>query len=266
MVKFASFSCLHAPITDKTYFNWLITQLEDFQPDYVINLGDWYEAKPAKRFSKWADEVWTVLDEHREVARQASEINRVLPNSKRVLLFGNHDDNFFGENPDRIESDVRAALHWKENKDTSVALKDWKVIEEYSHRTKFKLGPVTFQHGCDVAMNSMVKASYLYSIPNGLYVCGHTHRPCPVTQVSHLQVPLPYWYANPGCGADWDKMHYMKRLSMANWGRGLVIGEVHESAVSSKRSFYSANSWNAETIMHSFACENKHLTSHNLRS
>lgn len=256
---FAAFSCLHAPITHKGYFNWLISQIEEIKPDVIVNLGDWWEAKPAKRFPQWDDEKWSVLDEHREVARQANEINRVAPQAKRVLLFGNHDDNFFGTNPDRIPEDVRAALRWQENKDTSAALKDWTVIEEYSHRARFRLGQVTFQHGCDAALNSMQKASYLYSVPNGLYVCGHTHRPIPVTQVQHLQVHLPYWYANPGCGADWDKMHYMKRLNMSNWGRGLIVGEVSDASANHRKAFFSEPQWSAELRIHSWQHENRRI-------
>lgn len=253
MVKFVAVSCLHAPLTDRSYFEWLLSFLEGTQPDYFINLGDWYEGKPAKRFDAWPDEKWGILTEHKEVARQANAFNEVLPNAKKVWLYGNHDDNTFGIAPDRVKEDVREAIRWQENKDVAPALKDWTVIEEYSHRAKFRLGPVTFQHGCDVAMNSMQKAAYLYGGPYGLYVCGHTHRPLQTTQAEHLGIRLPYWYANPGCGADWDRMHYMKRMSMAKWGRGLIVGEVSKSAVSNRKSTYSSKQWDAELKVHSWA-------------
>jgi predicted phosphodiesterase len=253
MTKWMAIPDLHAPITSQTFFNWMIGQIEDFKPDYIINIGDWFEGKPSKRFSKWPGESWTLEQEKKEVARQAHAINSAAPNATKVWIYGNHDFNQFGDDPDRVPADYKDCVHWRNHVATAEALKDWTVIERYSHRTAYRLGPVTFQHGCDVAKASMQRASYLYGGPNCLYVCGHTHRPCDVTQAEHLGIKLPYWWANPGTGADWDWMRYMDRMSMADWGRGVVLGEVSDSAVSNRKATYSSPQWAAITRVHSWA-------------
>ena len=252
-MRFAAIPDLHAPLTHKGYFEWMLRQIEDFRPDVVVNLGDWFEGKPAKRFSKWPGETWTLEAERRAVADQAEAINAVAPDAKKVWLYGNHDFNQHGDDPDRVPADYKDSVHWRNHVGLAKALEGWTVIEKYDHRTSFKLGPVIFQHGCDVAKNSMQKAAYLYGGPYSLYVCGHTHRIVPVTQAEHLDIPLPYWWANPGCGVEWDKMRYMDRCSMAKWGRGLVIGEVSDTAVANRKSTYSSVQWSAEVLVHSWA-------------
>lgn len=249
-------SCLHAPITSEAYWRWLTDVLRDVRPDVFVNLGDWYEGKPAKRFSHWPDETWSIIDEHRAVAEQAREINSLVP-GLRVWLAGNHDDNVFGCSPDRIPDDVRAAIRWQHNADVSAALADWRVIDEYGHRVMFRLGPITFQHGCAVGVNAGRDGAYEYGTPFGLYVSGHTHRPVPVTQCVERRIPLPYWYANPGCGADWDRMHYMRRCSMAQWGRGAILFEVPESAVANRRTAYATRVWQAQLLEQAYANGNK---------
>lgn len=101
MKRIVAFSCLHAPITHKGYFDWLIGQIEESKPHYIVNLGDWYEGKWAKRWAKHKDENWSVLDEHKAVAEQAKAINLAAPKATKIWLYGNHDDNSFNVHPDR---------------------------------------------------------------------------------------------------------------------------------------------------------------------
>lgn len=249
--KFLAVSCLHAPVTDKGYWKWLLALIQDFKPDVFVNLGDWYEGKPAKRWPAWSDEDWTMLDEHNAVQAQAEAINDLLPDAKKVWMYGNHDDNVFGTAPDRIQEDVRTAIRWQNQRGVSDALSSWKVIDKYTHRTRYRLGPITFQHGCSTQGSAERDGSYLYGTPYGLYICGHTHRPVEVTQARERQVRLPYWYANPGCGANWDRMHYMDRLSMGLWGRGAIIGET--AGADQSRTAYASKQWDAQLLIHSMA-------------
>jgi predicted phosphodiesterase len=251
-MKFVAVSCLHAPITSETYFNWLMRLLEEVKPDAFINLGDWYEGKAAKRWPSWSDENWDIEKEHLEVAKQANEINSRVSGLK-VFMWGNHDDNQFGDVPDRIHKDVKSAVHYRNNVNVAPALKDWKVIEEYKHETTFRLGQLTFQHGAAANNSAEKDCAYLYGVPYGLYVCGHTHRPLEVTRAQERKVRLPYWYANPGCGANFDRMHYMDRLSKALWGRGAIVGEVSDSSVSNSKAFYGSPQWSAELRIESWA-------------
>jgi predicted MPP superfamily phosphohydrolase len=251
-VKGIAFSCPHSGVTSEEWFNWLIKQIEDFKPQFMVNLGDNYEGKIAKRWAKWEDEKWTHLDEHKAAARLAREINERVEGEK-VWLYGNHDDNVFGTQPDRIPADMRDALHWRNNVETAQAFQDWKVYETYTHRTYHRIGQVTFQHGCATNQTAEKDAAYLYGVPHGLYVCGHTHRPVPVTRAQERKVRLPYWYANAGCGVDYSRLHYMDRLSTGLWGRGCLAIEISESSVSNSKAFYGSSQWSAELRIESWA-------------
>ena len=253
MTKIVAFSCLHAPISCKGYFDWLIGQIEEFKPNYIVNLGDWYEGKWAKRWLKHKDESWSVLDEHRKVAEQARAINQAAPKSQKIWLYGNHDDNAFSVHPDRTADDIVPAVHWEENKDASKALEKWSVVKKYGHDVLKRLGPITFQHGVDLSSAGIKRETVYYSTPFGLRVSGHTHRPTDVTQLELSGAPLPYWHVNPGCGADWDKMHYVDRMNKQNWGRGVVL--IETAGVEQSRSAYASKQWDAELRIHSRADE-----------
>lgn len=143
--------------------------------------------------------------------------------------------------------------HYRWNADTWAALQDWRITEKYTHDTYLRLGPITFQHGCSTTVNCEKDASYDFGTPYGLYVCGHTHRPIPVTRARERKKKLPFWYANPGTGANWDRMHYMDRMDKGLWGRGAVL--IHTPGISQRRTAYASKVWTAEMREHSWARE-----------
>lgn len=245
VVRFAAFSCLHAPITDPKYFNWLCDQLSEYRPDVIVNLGDWYEGLAGSRHSRHPLQKWSLYDEHRAVLAQAQRLRAAVPEAKKVWLFGNHDDNQFGRQPDRVPEDLREVADWRNYEPLRDELSDWRIIDTYTHRTAWYLGQVAFQHGCAVGLNAQADAACAYGVPYGLHVSGHTHRPARVTQVMLRQVPLPYWFANPGTGIDFDQTYYMDRQSMLKWGHGLVLGECKASGEG--RQVFAARNWDAET-------------------
>ena len=251
--RIACFSCLHAPITHKGYFDWLLGQIEGYKPHYIVNLGDWYEGKHAKRWAKHKSENWDALTEHRAVATQARAINQASKGAKRIWLYGNHDCNTFNPHPDRLEDDVIRALHWEENKDTSAALAHWSVVQSYGHDVYKRLGPITFAHGVDLSESGIKRETVYYSTPYGLRVSGHTHRPTELAQLDLNRALLPYYNINPGCGADWDKMPYVKRQDKQRWGRGLVL--IEACGVDQSRTAYASKQWDAEVRIHSMADE-----------
>lgn len=193
-------------------------------------------------------------DEHLSVASQISQINDLVAGQK-VWLYGNHDDNIFTLHPDRIPADTIDSLHWRQNKFAAEAFENWTVIEEYGHRPRYRLGPITCQHGCAISDKAEQDAAYQYGTPWGLYVSAHTHRPTLVTRARERKVRLPYWFANVGTGADWSRMHYMDRMSMGLWGRGCLVGEVTESSVANRKSTYGSKQWDAEIRIHSWAAD-----------
>lgn len=251
VLRFLAPSCLHNPITHKPFFNWLIEQIEEFKPHVIVNLGDWYEGLAASRHSRHPLQKWNLFDEHRAVLEQAKAIRAAAPEAKRVWLYGNHDDNLFGIHADRLPDDIREAANWRNFSGLPEELADWHILESYGHRPCWNLGQITFAHGCAITDTAPQDAAYLYGVPNGLYVSGHTHRPQRVTQCRIRKVPMPYWIANPGTGIDFDQCYYMARNSMALWGRGVVVGEVHTKGEG--REWKAKPNWSAETRAHSFA-------------
>ncbi len=253
--KFVAFSCLHSPLTHKGYFEWLLKQIEDFRPDVIVNLGDWFEGKCAKRWPSWSDEKWSLDDELYAVARQAIDIRMAVPSARYVWLYGNHDDNLFGLAPDRIPDDIKDSVQWDRNVTTAEAFKGWEVTKKYGDRVRFRLGPITFQHGCSTQINAEKDAGYSHGTPYGLYVCGHTHRPVRVTQAEERRRYLPYWYANPGCGVEWSRLHYMDRLQMSKWGRGCIVGDC--AGADQRRTAFASKQWDAELRIHSMAFDER---------
>jgi len=253
MTRILSFADLHAPLTHAGFFNWLIEQIEEFKPHIIVNVGDWPEGKPAKRWEKYADEKWSALDEILEVSRQADAINKAAPDAVKHWIFGNHCANFFKDLPGRIPDDLQACVDWRNLRGTE-PLEQWKILEEYTHESKLRIGPVTFQHGCELSKDgyrACKDMAYMFGTPYGLHVSGHSHKPLAVTRCEERSIKLPYWVCNPGTGADWDRMHYMDRLSKHRWGRGVVLIEVPDSSVKQSRSAYASKQWDAELRVHS---------------
>jgi len=255
--RFLAFGCSHAPLTHAGYWEWLIRKIEWFKPDYVVNCGDWYEGLAGTRHAKDPRHDWDLFDEHRAVAEQATAINFAAPNATKVWISGNHDDNAFGIHADRIPSDLRRVSHWQSNEAVQSSLAGWIIKDRYRHGERYYLGQISFGHGCPVTDASAKDECYLYGVPYGLDIRSHTHRPEPVTQCRERKVILPYWYANTGTGADWDRMYYMDRQSKALWGRGCVIGEV--SCRGEGREVRATKNWSAETLIHSWAHQNRDL-------
>jgi metallophosphoesterase superfamily enzyme len=238
-------------LTDDSYFQWLIAVIEEHKPHVIVNLGDWYEGKAAKRWPSWSDETWSLNEEHRMVSDQALAIRAAAPDARLVWLYGNHDDNLFGMQPERIKDDLRESVQWSENRLAAVALDGWEVVRKYGERIRLRIGPITFQHGVDLNVNGEKDAGYYHGTPYGLYVCGHTHRPVRVTRAQERKTYLPYWYANTGCGANWERMHYVDRAKTRMWGRGAVVGEC--SGADQRRTAFASKQWDAELKVHSLA-------------
>lgn len=249
--KFHAYSCPHSPITHQGAWKWNLEQIEEFKPKVIICLGDQYEALASSRHSRHTLQKWSLYDEHRAFLAQAKQLREAAPDAKKVWLYGNHDDNQFGQQPDRIPEDLREAADWRNYEPLRKELEDWRIIDAYSHRTTWHLGQITFQHGCAVTATAAKDAAYLYGVPNGLYISGHTHQPVRVTQCRERKTPLPYWYANPGTLIDFEKCYYMARNSMAFWGRGIVRGEVMTAGEG--REWKAKRNWDAETLIHSMA-------------
>lgn len=254
-VKFLAFGCTHAPLHDPEQIGWLCDQVKQHKPDYLICLGDLYEADSA---SRWPSEYdWELEDEYRAADKQILKpLREAAPkNCKRIFLPGNHDDNLLSI--DRLPSKVRGLCDWKRrqydeegNWLNQELLENWPRGARYHYNREdgvYRIGQVTFAHGYECNQSADEMHTLLLGVPYGLYVGTHTHRPLPVTQAKRTQaVPLPYWYTNTGCSRIME-CEYMARKRKHQWGQGCVIGSCDPTSV--KSSIPHQKNWDAEMVL-----------------
>jgi len=253
--KIISFGDRHAPLTHKGWFEWLLKLIEEENPDCLVDVGDMFEGLAGKRWDRWPEEKWSAKDEISEVVRQAELIKSVSPNSRKVWLWGNHEDNLFSCNPGRISPDLKEMMSWRNQRGTEI-LEEWEEKSNYKHSYRFRIGPITFQHGCDISkdgVRSMFDSAVLYGHQNGLLVQGHSHKPIHPTECEIRSLPTRFWVANSGCGCDWDRMRYMDRFQKSKWGRGALIITCSRGDVTSGRTAVPKKNWDAELRIHSTA-------------
>jgi predicted phosphodiesterase len=240
------FACLHVPLQDKDFIDWLIEEIKRRKPDVIIHGGDGHEADSA---SRWPSEYdWTLSDEFREHNEILKRIRKANPGSRRVFLPGNHDDNILALN--RIDWKLRDLCDYR---DHEPELKNWEQPAKYIYdreRGVFRIGQVTFAHGYESGVSADEYQAYQLGLPYGLFVSGHTHRPVPVTQAQRTKaIKLPFWYANAGCGRDMVNVPYMLRRRRFDWGQGIVVGEAdswrYDSALMPQKPL-----WEAETLIY----------------
>lgn len=249
-VKFLAYSCLHLPLHHEGFRQWRLEQISKHKPDVVVNLGDWHDSDYASRWADLNDDHnWDSEAEFALLAKDAGETRKAAGDAKIVWVLGNHDAN--PAMPGRVPKKVRASVEARKWDVIGPHVSDWKIVK-YAHDSFYRIGQVTFQHGCQTNVNAERDQALLYGVPYGLHISGHTHRPQPVTRIV-LPGKVPIFgmhYANVGTGADWDKMRYIQRSNHALWGRGLIVGECN-----SARSWFGSKQWSAELIIHSMASD-----------
>lgn len=221
-VSFLAFSCPHCPLHDRDTIAKLIGRIEEIQPDVIVHLGDGHEADGASKFDSEYD--FDLLDEFEAHNDFLAQIRKVSRKSRKVFLPGNHDANLQEWN--RIDKRLRTLCDYR---DHEPELEHWEQPCQYIYdkrRGVFRLGPVSFGHGYEHGQNGDEFQALLLGVPFGLHVTGHTHRPTPMVQRCYRTkaVPLPYWFANPGCLREM-KPKYMERKRSHQWGHGFVTGE-----------------------------------------
>jgi predicted phosphodiesterase len=222
--SFVAFSCPHCPLQDEGAVEWLIERVASIRPDVLVHLGDGLEADSA---SRWPTEYpWSLADEFAEHERFLKRLRKASPRSRRVFLPGNHEDNLLSIN--RIDRRLRGLCDYRSRSNCPELAEHWEQPVPYVFDRRagvFKIGQVSFSHGFESGARSDESQAILLGQPFGLMVTGHTHRPTPgVMRAMRTQtIPLPYWYANPGCLRDL-KPDYMRRKRSHAWGHGLVTG------------------------------------------
>lgn len=236
--KFVAFSCTHCPVQDEKAIEWLIKQIEDVKPDYVVHLGDLFEADAASRFPSETD--WDLREEFDEGQNLLRNIRGAGGSDcTYVMLEGNHDLAVRDQN--RIDKKLRSLCDWRDLPE----MDNWVIGAEYvfcRKRGVFRLGQVSFSHGFECGANAGNQQSVYLAEEYGLLVWGHSHRPEQVQQTMWTKTrPLRYWHCNAGTMADMDR-EYMRRKRKQMWGQACVVGEV-QLTKSPRRGRY----WDAET-------------------
>ena len=214
----------------------------------MVNLGDWHDSAFASRWEN--EEDWDSETEFKATAEDAQQLNDAAPRAKFIYLEGNHEDNM--RQPGRIPKPLRASIAERRNTLIDPHTQHWKIIP-YAHDSFYRLGQITFQHGCQTNVNAERDQAILYGTPFGLHVSAHTHRPKPPTLIE-LPGKVPCFgahYCNVGTGADWEQMRYIQRSNHAMWGRGLMVIE----AKVKRMDWFKKKMWNAELLIHSMASE-----------
>ena len=247
-MKFVAYSCTHHPLQDEEAFGFLEQQIEDIKPDYLIHLGDVFEAQAASRWPKtysWDLKYeFNVANEYlKRIREHALRFNTGV---KCVWTPGNHDDNL--QRLDRIPGDLRGLCNPYDHC-SELGEGHWSVPTQYIHDPRhgcFRLGQVTFAHGFEHGVNSDSHQAIKFGVPYGLFVSGHTHRPVPVRRSQKTAaIPLPYWYTNPGCLRHLAP-EYIGQLDNSQWGQAVTVGEC-ETWRYSKEFMPTKPLWDAET-------------------
>ena len=246
--KFVAFGCTHCPYEDEEAINWLIKNIQEYKPDYVVHLGDLFEAASA---SKWDNEEnFTLADEFVAANKMLENIRKNSGKAKCVLTTGNHDQNIIAIN--RIDKKLRGLCDWRKEGNMPELYNHWNIPCKYEYDKNtgvFRIGQVCLSHGYEANTSADEMHSILLGVPYGLYIGAHTHKLLPVTQATRTKaVKLPYWFANAGCMRNLNP-EWCNRKRTFQWAQGLVRGEAMvDSGALTCRARYST-AWEAETLL-----------------
>lgn len=225
-MRIAAFGCTHVPLNDRDYEdNFLLPELERFQPDVIVHLGDLFEAQHASRWEKLYD--FTIDDEYEAASAYIAKIDAVCPDARKVFIMGNHDANFI--NPSRVPMMYGKSMDWRDQLPGH-----WEqVTRDYvndMHWGCWAWGQIVFTHGYLGGDSADKMQALEFAMTRGahhLLVSAHTHRPVPVTRVKAGVRHLPCSYTNPGCGRDLKPV-YVKRDTTSRWGQGITLIEAED--------------------------------------
>lgn len=222
-VSWLAFGCPHIPLLDPEARQWLLENIREYQPQYLIGLGDWHEADAVSRFGTEYD--WGLDFEMDQVAAFMVELEYAAPQAKKVWLEGNHDANI--RDWHRTKKQLVNLIDYRKHHLIKPLLQNWEWVPYvYSHKGTYRLGQITFAHGYETGVSADENQAIKLGVPYGLYVGAHTHKALPPTQATKTKaIKLPYYYANSGTLRDLDSAYYMERKYRNEWSQGLVLGE-----------------------------------------
>lgn len=248
-VKALAFSCAHSPFTPRRHLDFLLGRITQFQPDIIINLGDWFESCGGSVHENEYDH--DQRDEYEFAADMSRRIREAAGDDcKLVWLLGNHDDNLQAPDKRRVPPQLRSLVHWNNSEWKDEFLRWHQVRHENSARGTYHVGQLVFYHGYDFGKISDEREAMRMNRNTGFFshrcfVRGHTHRPVPVTQMGAARFnELPWWYANVGTIGPL-KPTYTQRMDTSYWWPATFEAECKEGRLSR----IHGKNWSAEVRM-----------------
>lgn len=168
-----AFQDAHHPFQDKTVLNLNRKILVELQPDYIFIPGDWWDLYQISRFDKDPDRL---NDFQRDIDIGINTlywIKQDVPNSKIILLDGNHEDRIRKLLWRRIpELESLRSL----NPDTLLGLVELEIDRVPKRNILLVNDIFQVEHGDVVSKHSSWTAKAMYERRGGCGICGHSHR------------------------------------------------------------------------------------------
>lgn len=244
--RFLAFGCTHFPVHRPSALDWLVQQIQEYQPTFLVHLGDVLDFDP-EEVGGHGNYHHDMLHEY-DVGNEAmTRVRDAAPGAECWITEGNHGarQRRNHRTPERMQRVVSMQRNMR-------SLKDWGWKPHTNERKAcVRLGQVSFSHGFGTGTNSDRDEGIRLGKPWGLHVRAHTHRPVPVTRARlNTTTSLPYWYANVGTTTGPLKPSYVEDKDTIRWGGGIVIGEAARA-----RSARDTPNWRAKLVMHEWGCE-----------
>jgi hypothetical protein len=258
------FGCQHHPNVNRESLDWLYTQIEEFRPHILINLGDALDGIGWSRHLSNAD--WTQEDEYESFRDDVAYLNSLPFVKERYWIYGNHDNNY--EEPGRLPPKIKSLVHWRnwnpeEGTSLRTELADWHIVPHYGSHIRRAIGPLVVAHGTKIGIHATRDEALMqWQLPNTLTVTAHTHRAMPVTRVVGAGGILTDLYcANVGTHIDWLRSEYQFRNYFGAWSNGCVCLEtsIEDLRMKTAPDYYPVKNWEAETRIRMYAKDDPRL-------
>jgi len=213
--------CIHRPFHNKEIWSKLMDLLEETQPKGVVVTGDYLDLFTLGTYN--AESLCNLKDitleeEYADGLKGIEEINKAVPNAKKMFLFGNHEDRYFREVQKKDNAKYGNALispvEALKLKETGWEVKtNWK--DDY-----FTVGNLDITHG--VFFSVHVAKKHLETHDSNI-MFAHCHR------VQEFTLGSKSGYAIGWLGdRDSKYFNYMPRLQRKNWRNAFAVVRVIE--------------------------------------
>ena len=205
---------LHAPYHDKRAWRLFLNVVKDFQCDWVLSLGDFYDGYAVSRYVKDPQKDQSFYREIQLGRKLCLEPLNALGIKRKIITLGNHD-----ERPDAYLREKAPAVYEQYLHDDWLGFRStgWEVYPYHEFAT---LGKLIATHDVGV----MGAHRVLNAVQNNV-VSGHDHRMDYVVEGTSLGVT--HVSATFGWMGDRKHAEYMHKIqAMRKWVLGFGLGYI----------------------------------------